>query len=175
MKIALERGVPDLILLQDDLEICKNGGEVMDKAIVPDNCIATTFCSAHALPGFQTNDKGKPRYIVIGAMGTAQGLKIPRRSLEYLCVLDPLKAHNIPPLEPHLFDDTLFAYARISPTQHVAHLVPNVIRHVGKVSACGSRNSIRPDWVLGRHEEFPADPTQLPSHVTYYERPAVYP
>jgi hypothetical protein len=167
MDLALSLQAVDLLLMQDDVIACDGGGSTMDRAPVPDNCIATTFYSCQSLPGLQPKALGDPRLIVIGASGTAQALKLPRRSLEYLCARNFHVAPNLQD-EPHLFDDALFSFGRQSPWPHVAHLVPNVVRHVGAVSACGTRRPFNQPWAVTGGGEFPADVTKLIVHeVTY--------
>lgn len=172
LQLALAAGVKDLLLLQDDILVCDGGGEVMDACPVPDNCIATTFYSMQALPGLQPKGRGEPRLIVIGASGTAQALKIPRRAIEYLCRQNPRAAPNHVTDEPHLFDDAMFAFARESPWPHIAHLVPNVVRHVGEVSACGTRKIFHQPWSVLPGESFPGDVARLPVHETPYRQSA---
>ena len=168
LRIALDAGVADLVLLQDDIVVCDGGSSVMDECPVPDNCIATTFYSKHALPGLQPKNPGSARFIVIGASGTAQALKLPRRTLKYLCAKDFREAPNHIVDGPHQFDDVMFAFARESPWPHVAHLVPNIVRHIGEVSACGSRTVFNQPWSVRRGERFPGDVSALPVHeVTY--------
>jgi hypothetical protein len=171
MHTALAAGVDDLLLFQDDLVVCDGGSRVADECPVPAHAIATTFFSCNALPGLQPKDPGKPRFILIGASGTGQALKLPRRSLEYLCSKDPTKAPNHIQDEPHLFDDALFAFGRESPWPHVAHLVPNIVRHVGEISACNTRRRFQQPWSVRRGERFPGDVTNLPVHEVTYVRP----
>jgi hypothetical protein len=171
MRTALAANVRDLLLFQDDLVVCEGGGRVADECPVPDNAIATTFFSCCALPGLQPKAPGEPRFVVIGASGTAQALKLPRRSLEYLCSKDPTRAPNHIQDEPHLFDDTLFAFGRESPWPHVAHLVPNIVRHVGEISACGTQRGFQQPWSVRRGERFPGDVTRLPVREVLYSRP----
>jgi hypothetical protein len=166
---ALESGVRDLLLLQDDIVVCDGGSQVMDECPVPGNCIATTFYSKHALPGLQPKSPGAARFIVIGASGTAQALKIPRCALEHLCKQDFHAAPNYIPDEPHRFDDAMFAFARESPWPHVAHLVPNVVRHVGQISACGSRTVFNQPWSVRRGQRFPGDVMNLPVHERTFQ------
>jgi|SRR5579872_236503 len=175
MRIALMRGVKNLLLFQDDIVVCDGGGRVADECPVPDNAVAVTFFSANTLPGLQPKALGDPRLILIGASGTAQALKLPYRSLEHLCSRDPKKAPNHIQDEPHLFDDTLFAFARQSQWPHVAHLVPNIVRHVGEISACGTKRGFQQPWSVKRGERFPADVCDLPRfEVTYVHPPAPY-
>lgn len=168
LRLALDGDVSNLVLLQDDVVVCEGGGDVMDCAETPANCIATTFYSCQTLPGLQPLATGAARFIVIGASGTAQALKLPRRALEFLCTKDPRTAPNIRPAEPHLFDDSLFALARESPWPHVAHLVPNVVRHVGEISACGTQRPFRQPWSVKRGERFPGDVTRLAIYEVPY-------
>lgn len=166
MRLAILRG-EDLTLLQDDIEVCIGGTDLMNRTIVPDNCIAVSFYSGSALPGLQPKNHGEPRFIIMGASGTAQALKIPRRSLEFLCAQDPQQAPHVQ-LQPHLFDDAMFSYARQSDWPHIAHLVPNPVRHVGSVSACGTRRPFRQEWAVAPGETFPADVTTLPRYEVLY-------
>lgn len=168
LRLARDAGVADVLLLQDDIVVCSGGSAVMDECPVPGNCSATTFYSKHALPGLQPKSPGAARFIVIGASGTAQALKIPRRALEYLCRQDFHTAPNYIADEPHRFDDAMFAFLRESPWPHVAHLVPNVVRHIGAISACDSRTVFHQPWSVRRGERFPGDVARLPVHeVTF--------
>lgn len=167
MKIALDEGALDLILLQDDLEICEGGGLVMDQVIVPQRCIAASFYSCFAVPGFQPMQVGDPRMVLMRACGTAQALKLTSAAMKWACELDPFSAPNKDPLNPHLFDDSLFELARNSPFPDVAMVIPNPVRHVGRVSACGSMNKHRQQWSVEPGEKFPADPTSLPVVISY--------
>lgn len=162
MRGLLSASSKDLILLQDDLEICQDGGHVMDRLVVPPTCIAATFYTPFSLPGVQPKSPGPARIIVMRASGTAQALKFPRAALEILCSLDPLKAPQVPPLEPHLFDDSLFSHARFSALPNVAHVMPNPVKHRGQISACGSTNRHHPQWTVDRDARFPGEPTTLP-------------
>jgi hypothetical protein len=168
LQLALEAGADDLVLLQDDVVVCEGGGELLDRAPVPESCSAVTFFSGQTLPGLQPKATGPARYIVLGASGTAQALKLPRRALEWLVARDPFAAPNISPREPHLFDDALFAHARESPWPHVAHLVPNPVRHVGEISACGTRRIFQQPWSVRRGDRFPGDVASLPIHAVPY-------
>lgn len=172
LQLALDANVDDFILCQDDIVVCQDGSSVMDVCPVPANCVATHFYTKHGLPGLQRQAPGAARMIVIGASGTAQAFKMPRRSLEYLCSKDFHRAPNHVPDVPHQFDDAMFAFARESPWPHVAHLVPNVVRHVGEVSACGSLTSFHQPWSVRRGERFPGDPTKLPISENPYVHPS---
>lgn len=171
LQIALDAGVDDMVLCQDDVVICEDGSSVMDTCPVPDNCVATHFYTKHGLPGLQKKNPGQARLVVIGASGTAQAFKMPRRSLEYLCAKDYKKAPNHITDNPHQFDDAMFAFARESPWPHVAHLVPNVVRHVGEVSVCGSRTKFNQPWSVRRGERFPGDVKSLPVFEKTYTHP----
>lgn len=169
LNFALDYGAEDLILLQDDIVLCEGGADVIDRCPVPDNCIATLFYSGSPLPDLQPKAPGDPRFIVMGAGGTAQAMKIPRRSLQYLATCNPNGAPNHIPPGPHLFDDVLFAFARESPWKHVAHLVPNVVRHIGAISACGTTRAFNQPWSVRRGETFQGDVMNLPVHEVRYK------
>lgn len=169
--IAREAGVEDLILLQDDIVVCDEGNQVMDDCPVPDNCAATMFYTKHALPGLLQKNPGAARFIVIGASGTGQAIKLPRRAIEHLCKQDFHHAPNYIEDSPHRFDDAMFAFARESPWPHVAHLVPNIVRHIGAISACQSQTVFHQPWSVRRGERFPGDVKNLPVHEVTYQRP----
>lgn len=167
LRLAHELDVESLILLQDDITVCQGGGAVMDETPVPADCIALTFYTPYPLYGFQPSDPGRARVMVAPAQGTAQALKFSRAALDFLCSIDPLAEaakQNISPLEPHLFDDSLFAIARSkeSPLRMVGHVMPNPVGHVGKVSACGTHRKFEPQWYVRVNERFPGVPSSLP-------------
>lgn len=160
--IAHKSKVQDLILLQDDILLCKNGANIMHKIIIPDSCIAVSFYTPFWFTGIQPTELGNPRFITLEACGTAQALKFPYIALEYFCNIDPLTAPNIEPLHPHLFDDALFALARMSSLHLVAQLLPNPVQHIGLVSACGTKGMHHQPWHVPQNEEFLADIQCLP-------------
>lgn len=169
LRLALEADVEDLILLQDDIVVCDGGGSVMDECPVPDDCIATTFYSMSSLPRLQPKNPGAARLIVVQASGTAQALKLPRRSIEYLCQQDLHSSHGRIADGPHQFDDVMFALARKSQWPNVAHLVPNVVRHIGQISACNSKTVFHQPWSVQRGRRFPGDVMDLAVHKRTHE------
>lgn len=167
LELAARAGVADAILLQDDLELCADAAQVLEGVVVPPRCIAASFYTPFALPGFQPAAPGRPRLVLVRACGTAQALKLPRAALELLAGLDPFAAaaaFDVPPLEPHLFDDSMMAIARASSLPLVAHVLPNPVDHVGRISACGTQRPFRPLWTLGPGSSFGGDPCDLVVH-----------
>lgn len=155
LRLGLEAGAADLLLCQDDLEICAFGGAVMNRLAIPPACMALSFFTAFDVAGLRK--RPRPHIVVQRAQGTAQALKLPRAALEYLCSVNPFEAPDVPPLERHLFDDALFAIARASPLPYVGHVFPNPVRHRGAVSACGTRRAFPQPWSLGREDAWPGD------------------
>lgn len=164
MRFALGAGAGDFVLFQDDVIGPEDLGDVADRAPVPDDAFCTVLYSGAPPPGYQPRDRGAPRVVVAPAnrFTGAQAIKLPRRSLEYLVARDPFEAPGVYRESPHLFDDALFAYAFRSPWPSVAVLLPNVVRHVGVVSACETNCRHMPVWSLGPGERFPVDVASLP-------------
>lgn len=159
MEIGMDAKVPFLTLLQDDLVFCGDAPAVMDSTPVPPTCVATSFFCGF-LPLIQPRQMGEPRIVCVPAGMTAQALKFPRSSLEMLAGFDPQEAPGIKKW-PHYFDDAVFAYARESSTPNVAVLLPNPVRHVGEVSACGSKNRHYQPWFVREGGAFPGDPSSF--------------
>lgn len=156
LKMAYDAGVEDVVVAEDDLEVCEGGDLVIHSTPIPDGCFLMSFLSPFPPVDFQPKQPGQPRVLIQSAkyFTGAQALKIPRRALKLLVSIDPYQLGL--PGGPHLFDDSLAHVAR-STSADFATVMPNPIKHVGKVSACDrpGRHFYQP-WYVKRDERFPS-------------------
>jgi hypothetical protein len=130
-KLAAE-AAEDLVLLEDDLAICKNGAMLMERLGVPDDC---AFLSFFCIGGVgMANGIHRAR---MHAFCYAQALKFPLRT-----VIELHEAFGEMARDPRVpgADDVLQRIGRQRGWLYGMHF-PNIVQHVGEVSAVGIEGS----------------------------------
>lgn len=128
-----------LLFFEDDVVLCKNAIARMLETGVPDACAFTSFFDMKEMDTARFLDQGLYRVSAMGVDGRgywgSQALLWPRRTMAWLC---DRKAAIFKGESKHSSDCIFGSHLLYSPWPEYALHVPNLVEHVGDVSAIWS-------------------------------------
>lgn len=133
IELALAADASSLLFFEDDVTVCRNAVTRMQRFVVPKDVALASFYD-----GNEVKEGAKPKlhrrkplgWHGRGMWGTL-GLKIPRRTLEFLRVNDPdrLKYYH-----RNAADEFIGQLTHLSPWPCIGYHVPNLVEHRGATS-----------------------------------------
>lgn len=134
-KLGVQSGVDRVLFFEDDIVACKNAIPRMQQVGVPDDCALTSFFDMKEQPHGAPN--GLHRIPAMGVDGRSmwgtQAVMFPRRTMEYLVETRKFWVDDVP--NKHCADSLFSHQLLYSPWPQYALHVPNLVQHVGGVSA----------------------------------------